>query len=182
MSARRSPPAADVPYLRRGFQWHAADAYLFDIDGTLVNCRDSVHFLAFHQAYREVLGADARLEGVPLHGNTDVGILRAALEKEGLAGAPVDFLLSRIVDKMCAEVARNYGQLLPRLCPAIRELVAWLHDRGNLLGAASGNLEPIGWMKLEKSGLKSMFAHAPRFSATAQPWPGSDWARLHQFV
>jgi phosphoglycolate phosphatase-like HAD superfamily hydrolase len=170
MSTHRSSLAADFRHLKHGFQWDAADAYLFDIDGTLVNCRDSVHFLAFHQAYREVLGAEAKLDGVPLHGNTDVGILRAALEREGWTGAPADSLLSQMVDKMCAEAARNYAQMLPQLCPAICDLVAALRDRGRLLGAASGNLEPIGWLKLEKCGLKSMFAFGsfswPRESRT----------------
>jgi len=27
-----------------------------------------------------------------------------------------------------------------------------------LLGTASGNLEPVGWLKLEKAGLKQMFS------------------------
>jgi len=158
------------PYLRHGFQWDAADAYLFDIDGTLLTCRDSVHFLAFHGAYREVMGVEAKLDGVALHGNTDIGILRAALENAGLTGAAADFFLPQIVDRMCAEVARNCAQLLPRLCPSIAEFVGALSDRGKLLGAASGNLELIGWMKLEKSGLKSMFAFGsfawPRESRT----------------
>jgi phosphoglycolate phosphatase-like HAD superfamily hydrolase len=158
------------PYLRHGFQWDSADAYLFDIDGTLLNCRDSVHFLAFHGACREVLGLEAKFDGVTLHGNTDIGILRAALENAGLTVAAADFFLPQIVDRMCAEVARNCAQLLPRLCPSIDEFVASLRDRGKLLGAASGNLELIGWMKLEKSGLKSMFAFGsfawPRESRT----------------
>jgi|SRR5215472_7932062 len=164
------PGHGPFAYLRHGFQWHAADAYLFDIDGTLLTCRDSVHYLAFHGAYREVLGVEAKLDGVAFHGNTDIGILRAALGNAGLTGAAADSFLPQIVDSMCAEVARNRGQLFPRLCPSIRELVASLLNRGKLLGAASGNLELIGWMKLEKSGLKSMFAFGsfswPRESRT----------------
>jgi phosphoglycolate phosphatase-like HAD superfamily hydrolase len=37
-------------------------------------------------------------------------------------------------------------------------LIAYLHEKGKLLGAASGNLEPIGWLKLEKAGLRAKFA------------------------
>lgn len=164
------PAHGPSAYLRHGFQWDAADAYLFDIDGTLLTCRDSVHYLAFHNAYREVVGVEAKLDGVALHGNTDIGILRAALENAGLTAAAADSFLPQIVDRMCAEVARNRAQLLPGLCPSIAEFVASLRARGKLLGAASGNLELIGWMKLEKSGLKSMFAFGsfswPRESRT----------------
>jgi phosphoglycolate phosphatase-like HAD superfamily hydrolase len=33
-----------------------------------------------------------------------------------------------------------------------------LKTRGKLLGAASGNLETVGWLKLEKAGLRRFFA------------------------
>jgi phosphoglycolate phosphatase len=59
---------------------------------------------------------------------------------------------------MCAEVEKNREQLNPELCPSILELVVLLKEHGKLLGAASGNLETVGWLKLEKAGLKSLFA------------------------
>ncbi len=31
-------------------RWDAYDAYLFDIDGTLMNCTDAVHYFAFCEA------------------------------------------------------------------------------------------------------------------------------------
>jgi phosphoglycolate phosphatase-like HAD superfamily hydrolase len=158
MSGLVSSSAAQPPYIRTGFRWDAADAYLFDIDGTLLNCRDAVHYLAFHQAVQDVLGIRAGIDGVPLHGNTDIGILRAALRRAGVDDTRVDFYLPEIVEKMCAEAERNSDQLSPELCPSIRELVLNLVGRGKLPGIATGNLEPIGWMKLEKANLKSMFS------------------------
>lgn len=165
MSALVSPSAAHRVYLRDGFQWDAADAYLFDIDGTLLNCRDPVHYQAFHQATRQVLGMEPSLDGLQLHGNTDIGILRAALAREGLGDAALDFHLPQIVELMCAEVLRHREHLLPEVCLSIRHLLVFLAERGKLLGAASGNLEPIGWLKLEKAGLKSLLS----FGAFA--WP-----------
>jgi phosphoglycolate phosphatase-like HAD superfamily hydrolase len=66
--------------------------------------------------------------------------------------------MPRIVAAMCAEVERNREQLRPELCPSILELLSHLKTQGKLLGAASGNLETIGWLKLEKAGIRPMFS------------------------
>jgi phosphoglycolate phosphatase len=144
--------------VRSGFQWNAADAYLFDIDGTLLNSRDPVHYFAFHHAVRDVFGVDSKIDGVPVHGNTDIGILRAVLRRAGLADGQINARIPQMIEQMCAEVTSNAEHLRPELCPSIYELVSGLHAQGKLLGAASGNLEPIGWLKLEKAGLRKMFS------------------------
>lgn len=144
--------------MRPGFQWDAADAYLFDIDGTLLNSRDAVHYFSFRDAMRTILGNEANIEGVPVHGNTDPGILRAVLHRAGLKDAEIDLHMPEIVKFMCAQVERNQDQLRPELCPSILDLITHLHTNGKLLGAASGNLEPVGWLKLEKAGIRAMFA------------------------
>ena len=144
--------------MRPGFFWDQAGAYLFDIDGTLLNSRDGVHYFAFHHAVRDVLGREISLEGVPVHGNTDPGILRGALRQAGLSEAAIDACLPQVVERMCAEVERNRDDLRPEVCPAIPELIAHLQVRGKLLAAASGNLETVGWLKLEKAGLRPAFA------------------------
>ena len=144
--------------MRPGFRWDSADAYLFDIDGTLLNSRDAVHYFSFRNAARQVLGIEAAIDGVPVHGNTDPGILRAALRKAGVADPEIEASLPLIVEHMCAEVQRNHAEMHPELCPSILELTAHLRGQGKLLGAASGNLEPIGWLKLEKAGLRELFA------------------------
>jgi phosphoglycolate phosphatase len=145
-------------FVRPGFRWDSADAYLFDIDGTLLNSRDAVHYFAFRNAVQEVLAMEISLEGVPVHGNTDPGILRAALRQAGLSDLAIDEALPRIVQQMCVEVQRNHEGMRPELCPSIPELIAHLRSRGKLLGAASGNLETVGWLKLEKAGLRPAFA------------------------
>jgi phosphoglycolate phosphatase-like HAD superfamily hydrolase len=61
---------------------------------------------------------------------------------------------------MCAEVQQNRERLNPELCPSILELINHLQGQGKLLGAASGNLETVGWLKLEKAGLRPMFTFA----------------------
>ena len=160
MSSSTTLPSAHLRYVRSGFCWDRADAYLFDIDGTLLNCRDSVHSRAFHHAFQDVLGVAASLNGLVLHGNTDIGILRGALRREGIADTLIDSRMNAIVERMCAQVLQEREQLKPEICPSIRELLSCLRERGKLLGVASGNLEPIGWAKLERAGLREAFSFA----------------------
>jgi len=150
--------AGQKTFVRPGFQWDAADAYLFDIDGTLLNSRDAVHYFSFRNAVRQILGVEVGINGVPVHGNTDPGILRAALRQAGISDDVIDANTPKIVERMCAEVQRNHSDMRPELCPSIPELISYLRARGKLLGAASGNLEPIGWLKLEKAGLRDCFS------------------------
>ena len=158
MSTLVPTPAGGKAFVRPGFRWDAADAYLFDIDGTLLNSRDAVHYFAFQSAVRAVLNVETSIEGVPVHGNTDPGIVRAVLQRAGLNNNVIDAHMPQIVAHMCAEVERNREQLSPELCPSISDLLAHLQAQGKLLGTASGNLETLGWLKLEKAGLKPMFA------------------------
>jgi phosphoglycolate phosphatase-like HAD superfamily hydrolase len=151
-------PTNQKAFVRPGFRWDSADAYLFDIDGTLLNSRDAVHYFSFRDALKTILKVETNIDGVPVHGNTDPGILRAVLHRAGVSDTEIEAHMPQIVEFMCREVERNQAQLRPELCSSIPELIAYLHEKGKLLGAASGNLEPIGWLKLEKAGLRAKFA------------------------
>ena len=59
---------------------------------------------------------------------------------------------------MCDDAKRNAAGMSPKLCPSIAELLNQLYSDGKLLGVVSGNLEPIGWSKLEAAGLPHLFA------------------------
>ena len=85
------------------FDWRAADAYLFDIDGTLLNTRDGVHYYSFRNALRNIFGIDASLDGVPVHGNTDVGILRAVIRRAGISDAAFDEKLHIVIVRHMAQ-------------------------------------------------------------------------------
>jgi phosphoglycolate phosphatase-like HAD superfamily hydrolase len=148
-----------VPELERpSFQWSAADAYLFDIDGTLLNTRDGVHYFAFRNAVRNIFGVEGSIDGVPVHGNTDLGILRAVLRRQGFPDVEFERKLPSLMAHMCQEVQRNAGDIRVELCPSVADLLRSLHAAGKLLGIVSGNLKPIGWAKIEAAGLRSYFA------------------------
>jgi phosphoglycolate phosphatase len=142
-----------------------ADICIFDIDGTLLNSRDAVHYFAFLNAIRSVFKVEANTDGIHMHGNTDIGILRAVAQRAGISPAALDAELSGIITRMCAEVESNSKDLRPELCPSIRELITSLHDKGKILGVATGNFEAIGWAKLRAAGLRDYFT----FGAFSDP-------------
>ena len=151
-------PSVCVAHNQPNFDWLAADTYLFDIDGTLLNSRDAVHYHAFHRAVADVFGLELRFDGIPVHGNTDVGILQAYLRAAGVPEAEWYPRLSEVFERMSAEVERNAANFRPELCPAIPELIDFLSSRGKLLGVASGNIERVGWAKLQAAGLRDHFS------------------------
>jgi phosphoglycolate phosphatase len=141
-----------------GFRWMSADAYLFDIDGTLLVSRDRVHRNALHQAMREAYGVDTTIDGIPYHGKTDLGILRAALQRVGVPDLSFEADLPMALAVVRREVSANANLLAPVVCSAIPELLAELQAAGKLLGLASGNLESVGWLKVEAAGLHNFFS------------------------
>jgi phosphoglycolate phosphatase-like HAD superfamily hydrolase len=135
-----------------------ADAYVFDIDGTLLNSRDLVHWNAFHRAISEAYGVGATLQGIQCHGMTDVLILRAALERVGVRGGDFEAKRPRALEVVCREVELNKNELRPEVCPGIEGLLRRLRDSGHLLGVASGNLATVGWQKITAAGLREFFS------------------------
>ena len=140
------------------FDWRAADAYLFDIDGTLLNTRDGVHYYSFRNVLKNIFGIDASLEGVPVHGNTDVGILRAVIRRAGISDASFEEKLPLIVQQMSDEVESKRAEIRADICPSIPELLESLSASGKLLGIVTGNFERIGWAKLTATDLKQYFS------------------------
>src|ERR1700688_5259888 len=90
-----------------GFRWMDTEAYLFDIDGTLLIARDRVHRNALHQAMREAYGVDTTIDGIAYHGKTDLGILRVALERVGIYSDQFEANLSAALEVVCREVSTN---------------------------------------------------------------------------
>ena len=139
------------------FAWRSFDAYLFDIDGTLLNSRDWVHYNAFHTALQNVYQCHERIENVPVHGNTDIGILRATAKLCGVEGERFEQGLSQAQKIMGDEVEMHASELRPELCPSIRELLDSLFADGKLIGVCTGNLQRIGWAKLKAAGIRDRF-------------------------
>src|SRR3954464_13317956 len=128
--------------------WDEFDAYLFDIDGTLLRCVDSVHYSAFCEVLSSFAGRPLNLDGVTTHGNTDEGILRDAFALAAIPEKSWRPHLPKLRDEMCLYVECRKAELCATILPAVREVLVHLRDRGALLGVATGNLKRIGKRKL----------------------------------
>ncbi len=153
--------------IKPGFEWDGQDAYLFDIDGTILRSRDRVHFESVARGVKRVTGFEVTLAGVPIHGNTDTGILREACARAGIPADALEPQIGAILEAMCACVAERRQELDPILMPGIKETLQHLSNRGALLGVATGNLEMIGWIKIEAAGLREWF----RFGGFSDHFP-----------
>lgn len=139
------------------FRWDDADAYLFDIDGTILLSKDRTHRYALHRAMRDVFGVDTTIDGIAYHGKTDPGILRAALERAGISSDVIDAKLPEALAVTRRDAAENAVRFTPTVLPGIPEVLEKLHGAGKLLGVSSGNLESIGWLKISAAGLRHYF-------------------------
>lgn len=153
--------------VRPGFVWDAQDAYLFDIDGTLLRSRDRIHFDSFAQSIHQVTGFEVSLTGVVLHGGTDTAILHEAFALAGIPREAWEPQVEPILEAMRRTVAARRGEMDLRVMPAVEETLTHLASRGALLGLATGNLELIGWIKVEVAGLREWF----RFGGFSDHFP-----------
>jgi phosphoglycolate phosphatase len=143
--------------IKAEFAWDGEDAYLFDIDGTLLRCGDRVHIDSFAASVRQITGFEVSLAGVALAGNTDTSILREACERAGIPADELEPYAAAILKGMCSNVASRRDELDLILMPGVKEVLAHLASKGASLGVASGNLEMIGWIKIEQAGLREWF-------------------------
>ncbi len=144
-------------FQREGFRWDAQDAYLFDIDGTLLRCRDRIHVDAFFSSVRAVMGRELALEGVTLSGNTDPGILRDAFRLAKLEEADWQPHLEAVLQQMRDDFAARSTEMKIDKMPGVDEVLQHLRNKGAAIGLATGNLESIGWLKIEFLGLRRWF-------------------------
>jgi len=153
--------------LAPGFVWDAQDAYLFDIDGTLLRSRDRIHVDSFVQSVRRVTGFEVTLAGITLHGATDTMILREACRQAGIPAEVLQGQTGAILEAMCTSVVeQRHAMDLVRM-PGVEDALRHLAGKGALLGVATGNLELIGWVKIEQAGLREWF----RFGGFSDNYP-----------
>ena len=150
-----------------GFEWDAQDAYLFDIDGTLLRSRDRIHVDSVAASVQRVTGFEITLAGILLHGSTDTAILREACHQAGVPPEILEARIESILEAMRQTVAERRHELDLIRMPGVEEVLKHLANRGALLGLATGNLEMIGWIKVEQAGLREWF----RFGGFSDHFP-----------
>ncbi|HEX4029306.1 MAG TPA: HAD family hydrolase [Terracidiphilus sp.] len=154
-------------FIEPDFEWDAQDAYLFDIDGTLLRSRDRIHMDSVAASVHRVTGFEVTLAGVMVHGSTDTAILREACHQAGIPPEIMEQHTEAILEAMRNTVAERRHELDLVRMPGVEEALRHLARRGALLGVATGNLEMIGWIKIERAGLREWF----RFGGFSDHFP-----------
>ena len=149
------------------FEWDGQDAYLFDIDGTLLRASGGVHSDSFASSVHRITGFEVTLEGIQLAGSTDTAILREACRQAGVPAKQVEDNIDAILESMCATVVERRHEMRVVTMPGVEEALRHLAGKGALLGVGSGNLEMIGWIKIEQAGLREWF----RFGGFSDRFP-----------
>lgn len=131
--------------------------FLFDIDGTILRGSTTVHRDAFAHAYQSVYGIDATLDGVEAAGRTDAWLLEQPLHRAGLSEHEIRARMPDAFAAMEAYVDHHLGDLRDKVLPGVRNVLADLDARGELLGLLTGNLRGIAMAKMRKAGLARYF-------------------------
>jgi phosphoglycolate phosphatase-like HAD superfamily hydrolase len=153
-----TPPSQEARVaIEPGFAWDGQDAYLFDIDGTLLRSRDRIHFNSFAASVQRVTGFEITLAGILLHGATDTAIVREACHQAGIPAEVMEQRMEAILEAMRHAVAEQRHEMELIRMPGVEQVLDHLARKGALLGVASGNLEAIGWIKIEQAGLREWF-------------------------
>ena len=93
-----------------------------------------------------------------MHGSTDTGILRDAFRHAAIADEMWQPRLEEILQCMRQTVLERQAHMSVTVMPGVLSMLAYLKSRGKLLGVATGNLEQIGWLKIEIAGLRDWFS------------------------
>lgn len=132
----------------------------FDVDGTLLTSgSNTAHKDALDKALHAVWGTDgviADLKGAH-RGMTDQVIMADVLRHHKFSE---DDIWNKMPEAMAyAEdaVHHHMPKYTPKLLPGIPALPKALGSAGACVCLVTGNLEAIGWLKMEAAGLKNLF-------------------------
>ncbi len=97
------------------------------------------------------------MESINPHGMTDKQIITEVLKKNGLSMQKIEEKMERCIEL----INRSFFQFVREedlvVLTGVRELIVELWNKNLLLGLVTGNLEPIAWEKLRRTGLRRYF-------------------------
>ncbi|MGH9665006.1 MAG: HAD family hydrolase [Bryobacteraceae bacterium] len=137
---------------------------LFDIDGTLIRKAGPHHRQALVEAARRITGLETTTDNVPVQGMLDRDILGVMLRNAGASQTLIRRSMAELVLHAQNIYERECPDLRRSVCPGARMLLWQLFRREAPVGLVTGNLTRIGWMKMERAGLRRYF----RFGSFAE--------------
>ena len=129
---------------------------LFDIDGTLFKTANPVHKDAFNYAFRKVYGQPARQDETGPEGKTDSQIIVEVMHIRGFSPEETRKKLKTAMQVMAEYFDEHRNEVNPDVLPGVKELLINLREKNIPAGVLTGNVEGIGWTKIEKAGLRDL--------------------------
>lgn len=130
---------------------------LFDIDGTLLKGGNTLHKLAFSNAFKKIFDVDASIDIVEHAGKTDQQIIAGVLAKKGIKESAVREKIGEIMKEMINFFEDKIEDESSIVLDGAREFLEYLDSNKVLMGLVTGNLEPIAKGKMERANLNDYF-------------------------
>lgn len=131
---------------------------LFDIDDTLVTSQGfDLNSTCFISPIEQCFGITVDPKKLRMAGMTHNQILVALLELYGIPPTESEKRLPEMVKHMEEYFILHQKEIIYKPLPGAYELLSELHSRNIPIGILTGNIELIGWGKLENAGLRKFF-------------------------
>lgn len=148
-----------------------------------------LHKQSFIAAFKQVFNLDTNIDVVKHHGSTDALILLKVLVHHGISKEDAVARLPELQQAMIAHFVGNQGQAGEGLeiLPGVQLLLETLAARSDVsVCLVTGNLEPIGWAKMDALGLRRLFTD-PNFGGFSTDYCNPDhmeesWKDRAEFV
>lgn len=127
---------------------------LFDVDSTLLKGGNQAHDAAFDYAIKTVYGVDASRQEIQAEGKIDPQIIIEVLGLHNVSTEKAKDKIEEAMDTMLSYFLKHEDEGECIVLPGVKELLIALKQSGAYIGALTGNVEGIGWRKLEIAGIK----------------------------
>lgn len=127
---------------------------LFDIDSTLLKGGNKAHDAAFDYAIKTVYGIKASRQEIQAEGKIDPQIIIEALALYNISSEEAKKKITEAMRTMVSYFLKHETDGECIVLPGVKELLTALKQSGAHVGALTGNVEEIGWRKLEIAGIK----------------------------
>lgn len=138
--------------------FHPMKIPLFDIDWTLIgkdNIRN-IHDEAFTIAFDKVYGLKLD-QKVFQEGWIDNQIIIETVKKHGKSDEEAKAKLPEAIKLMAEYFTTHKSEVIFTPLPGIKKLLEILKEKQTIIGLLTGNVEEIGWGKVEEAGIKDFF-------------------------
>lgn len=132
---------------------------LFDVDWTLMEGGNKAHSLSYDYAFRTVYDIpNASKSEIKTDGMIDTQIIIEVLKLHDYPEEKVKAKMKEATAAMEEYYHHHLNEGKWILLPGVKEILQTLKNKGVPCGLLTGNVESIGWHKVERAGIKDFFS------------------------